>query len=279
MGYYLRPCSRTTTPRRLVSIVIGTRKSPETDGPQGQYRLVFDRAYIAYSARSRNGWSARHEIECGTPEGVWQWLENGPLSGRRVHCIAPIASDCLTLLGLWDRLDAMGACFHATSSASVLDAGGHTASPAYAVRSLIARGTTDIIRYCQGWSDVTWLSLRQILPLDDQQIASMAGHRWSGSPSGERDYGYHTYDARDRARLYLAGVQALCEWWRAIGGGPWGNTIGQLSYRYLLSRVRTRSVCVHRHAEALRLERVACHGGRSSCLYRGTVGVPSAVPD
>lgn len=84
------------------------------------------------------------------------------------------------------------------------------------------------------------------------------------------------------ATTWLRAMTDFADWWRSLQAGPFPRTVPSAAMQFFRSRMVLKSIVVHRDEEAYRLERRACHGGRSSLWFAGVVIDPTGrtlLPD
>lgn len=276
-GYYVKPLGRTSIPRVIIGVQCVT--VPCDDVPQTAYRRESELSYVvtSHSLWSWTGWSPIQTIAHRSADAFWEWLESDSWNRKRIHLFAPHATSALTLLRCWDRLESVGISPSPPSVSSVRDVSAPGPIQMYQLHANIQTQRTTIFDYSRLGIRYIWASLSQFLPLSIDEIREMVE---SGDKSNDTK-GQVQVPVREQVQaesyLTVCAMQYFAAWWKAHKGGPWSNSIGALAARFLRSRLQPRTLCTHRHADALSLERAACFGGRVSCWYVGDVAVSCGV--
>ena len=270
-GYYVKPLGRTSIPRVIIGVQCVT--VPCDDVQQTNYRRESELSYVvtSHSIFSWTGWSPIQTIAHGSADAFWEWLECPSWQRVRIHCFASNATAALTLLSFWRRLDSLGVMMSRAHNTTARCVAGCGQSHKYELHLNIQTQRTTIVDYSRHGIRYVWASLSQFLPLSMDEIREMVE---SGDKQREQDKAsIPKEDSGIQAEscLTVRAMQYFAGWWKAHKGGPWANSIGSLASRFLRSRLHPRTLCTHRHADALSLERGACFGGRVSCWYVGDV--------
>lgn len=231
----------------------------------------------SHSLYSWSGWSPVQTIAHGSHHDLWAWLENESWQRPKIHLFAQSAASALTLLRFWERLDAHGLIRPKKLPSSAGNATGSGDTSRYALWSNIQTQRTTIVDYSRLGVRYTWTSLTQFLPLSMSEIAEMVGCETQRGEEVQEEDERTQGELQTESYLTVRAVQYLARWWKDHRGGPWANSIGGLASRFLRSRLHPRTLCTHRHVDALSLERSACFGGRVSCWYVGDVAVSCGV--
>lgn len=270
-GYYVKPCTRTTTPRCIIGVHVTTKPDPDTPATANSVTKVIDYVTTSHTIRNWTGWTPIQTIAHGTHHAFWEWLESESWQQRMIHLYARCAADSLSLLRMWERLDSVGVHRLNTRSASASGVSDGTTSSRYGIRSLILSLRTNVVDYERFGTRYVWTSLTQYLPLRYDEIAKMVGTEIAGGEQVQARGIESEGCIQNPSYLTVRAMQHLSGWWKGHKGGPWAISIGGLASRFLRSRLPARTLCTHRHDEALSLERSACFGGRVCTWYVGTV--------
>lgn len=268
-GHYLKTTSGASAPSALASVVVDTTLSPLAPESAVSIPAHFGGAHLTYTRRTARGWSEPVYRYFDTRVEFWQWLESWHIQKRRLYVFAPVASDALVLLDFWERVDRLGALQPGqTTLANEMIRRGIT-TPAFRFRRLVQRAKPDIIEYSFNSKDYTWLSTQNYWDLTLDALSSSVGFmRTSTAPSGTTNTST-TWTPQERCALYLQAARQLGEWWLSLNAGRCGATIGQCALSFCKSRTAPKAVATHQDDRAIRLERMACHGGRASTWYYG----------
>jgi hypothetical protein len=136
-----------------------------------------------------------------------------------------------------------------------------------------------ILHVREDWRTFTLLDVRNYW---DAPLAEYA--RWVGcdkaiEADGSQDLWTGRREARQRARLALAGFVGAVRWWREADLGRWGWTVGACALNSFRADVPRKHVLIDCHEQATRLARSAIVGGEQRALYVGQAGaVAPPVP-
>lgn len=276
-GYYLKPCNRTSIPRCVIGVHCVTR--PAKDGIWTERRRDSELSCVvtSHSIYNWTGWTPIQTIVHGSHHAFWEWLEDESWDRKRLSLFASNATEALTLLRFWDRLDSEGVTRKNRSGAGVRNAVECGVSHLYELHSNITTNRVSITDYSRLGIRYVWTSLTQYLPLSMGEIAEMVGARLLDDEPVQEGGEVEVRPFQAESCVIVRAVQHVSNWWKAHKGGPWANSIGSLASRFLRSRLQPRTLCTHTHAEALALERKACFGGRVSCWYVGDVASRTVV--
>jgi hypothetical protein len=273
---YLKPVTSTYAPRAWMSVIVDTDTSREmADGKQCE--ITFRRVTCAYSSRKEHKWSEpRYEVFDDHAK-FHDYVERILPLGRRLHVVAPVASDALTLTGFWERVDAVGCRRQPLGRGKRSSLSREKPSSDYLFEKTVWMGIPDVIHYRIGHSSIIWTSGKQYFTANEEELARCIGYRYphSGMPVGGGVSVSRT--ASERAGLWLSLFQNLSDWWTRIDGGPWGDTVGRLSVNFFRRTLQPGKILIHEDENATKLENAGLFGGRSSLWYTGTISPPENV--
>lgn len=265
-GYYLKPGTKPTAPSSVFTVVIDPIVTPASTN-ETMFIRTFGKAAATYSKFRRGKWSDLEVEEFSDAAELWRWIERTADSQRRNYCLAPIASDVLTLAYFWEEvsngangrlLERRGECRRGNDLPAV---------PQTLFRRLVVRGRPDIVDYARDQKRYLWLSGIQYLPVAEDDIARSLGYEWAETPhrpnTGESSF----RKPLERAVLWSLAFRRIVDWWRDESNAPWGLTVGALSVGMLRTHLAPKSLCTHKDEEAHRLELAAQFGGRASTWY------------
>ena len=270
-GHYVRRPGRSATPRAFVSVVCttaGTRR-PKSGKVLVDARLAS--VHVAASHRPGAKWTRPGEYCFRDAGPFWLWLDSFCSRKYKTWVVAPIASDALTLLGFWGRLDELGCRFERSKVGPVPTGPNAPSKIHYIIRKLVLSGNPDIIEYSYCGRSVVWVSLTNfgIDPPPTRQDPDATGPRYpdqSAVPPDPADPG-----AAGDATYVLESVKSLADWYCRLGSGQFAPTVASLGYQYYRSRLPAKSVSTHSNATAATIEREACHGAFARTFYFGDV--------
>lgn len=294
-SHWLKPAGATYAPTALVSIVCQTHEEA-IPGALRRSRIVLDHVCIFASKWRRGVWSEPIYLRFSDRDEFWNWLEEWATDRRRTYIVSPCVSNTLTLLRFWDVISARGAVLQrgrdgghffpspaSTDVPSTSPTPGDGESPGssvdqldgqYYFSGLIMTGKTDIAKYSRKGKGYCWTSCRQYFDASEDDLANAINFKWSSVIYSDEAGTASAHNAKDRSYLWLLVFQNLSTWWRSVDGGPWGQTIGQLSYSYFRRSVGIRSLLLHNDKTASDVEESALFGGRASLWFRGAIGTP-----
>lgn len=270
-GYYLKRTGRGTTPGLFVSVVVSSRTvHGEESDPRCRTR-VFHSVAVAWSYHSRSGWTHPRTLRFGTTDAFWGWLDAKGKQGRRCYVFSPIASDSLTLLAFWTRRHAhrAGRLDGDTDTARVRH--GTLPEGGISIRRLVVNGRPDVIGYSLSGCSYLWLSGRQYWDYSSPELCRLFPPAAAGGLSGDAQSVSVMPRMVGEATSWLRAMTTFADWWAGMDAGPFPRTIPSAAMQFFRSRMTLKSIVVHRDEEAYRLERAACHGGRASLWYYGTI--------
>jgi hypothetical protein len=270
-GHYVKGSDRGSLPGRLVSVVIRSKEEPDRVPSAGAVPATFRSAHVAYCCRRGSGYSPARFLAFGSASAFWRWMESAEMTGRKAYLFSPVASDSLTLLQFWDRLDLHGCGWDRPAPGRVSPNSGPR-GPDYAIiHRWFLNGTPDILEYTIRGRRYRWCSGRNYYRDTEGRIAAATGYRWRFDPDRDPDDWFTYRDPEDRAAMWLHAIQTLAIWWRGLDAGRFATTTPALAYSFLKSRLPPKSICTHTDAEVLKIERSCCHGGRSTAWYTGDI--------
>lgn len=272
-GHYVRPAKEVTAPRNLVSVVITSRAATDRENPHVT-PVHFQRAYAAACLWRRGHWEPIIRAEFAKPHQLHDWIEEYAADKRRTFVVSPIATDALTMSKFWPRLTEAGARF-VNKPGHYLPENREERDPhTYYVMRDVMQGKPDIVSYQIGAKSITWVSGRQYFTADEEDLAKSIGFEWAPVPAQAPNTVSVSRGPWCRAKLWLHLFRDLSEWWREVGGGPWGYTAGHLGMQFFRKRLAPRIVCTHTQPQVKAMECRAIFAGRASTWFVGDIGSP-----
>lgn len=290
---YVKPAKTTYAPRCLVAVACQSKVVQRSRGG-GAAEHAWAHGAATMSRWRYGRWSAPVSATFETGPQLIEWVESQAREGQPAWVVAPLASYVLTLSGFFERWERLGVKWArarglAPEGATTPSPDRHSASPPplapgshpdesgsasgrYIVQTLITRGNPDILRYQIGDRRLTWVSGSQFYTASEDAIHSMLiGRRYVPGDTGTRA-DRAPRDPAGRAGMWLHAMQRLCDWWRAVDGGPWAATMGGLALNYFRHRLDAKRLLSHQEPLARELEERALFGGRAQTYFLGTVG-------
>lgn len=292
-GSWIRPVTKCYGPRVVVSVIVEPWDvAPVIDG--GHRVLSFGRVHVAESHRMRSGWSEIAYRVFDDTEAFWDYLETDLPSYRRIHVFTPNATQAVTLLGWWERLERCGA-EHETARtkpkrksgtapkwrATPENVGNRPATPTpkrerkYWIRAIIDGATCAILRYRCNDRSFLWTSHNQYLSCTEHEIAQALNYSTPTAPGGKGAAGERTRSPYERCMMWARFLTGLSSWWERHHGGPWGPTVASCAMSFLRSRIQPETILHHGNDAVAALEEQAIFGGRRQVWYFGNVGAES----
>lgn len=268
-GHYLTLPKAGHQPSCWVSVVVEPQLACGLPENSAGVPSKFGRVRASWTRRVGPKWSAVESGVWDSPAPFWMWLERYAYPKRRTWVVCPVASDVLTYLLFWDRCDRLGARFRGQIQVRGADEQMCRRNPAFTFRRLVMRGKPDIIDYSLHERQYTWLSIGQFWPFDLSRPTTPQSPPSSSSPCPTASDSPSTLTATEKSRAIIRTMVQLGGWWNGLKAGSFGATIGACAYSFLRSRMTPRSLCTHGDTRALKLERLACHGGRASAWFYG----------
>ncbi len=270
-GHYLAGATKPRLPASMFTITI----TPLLRGIESAHHTTihrFGRAYLTYSRRREGRWAAPEVASFDSAPKAIAWMEAKADRQRTNWVVAPIASDAMTLLSWWTYAESQGIEWEQAEQTSPLNWSVQRGATPVTFQRFVARGTPDIIRYAHRGRTWQWVSGYQYLP----DGAAVMGAPDDVAPEHVRV---------ERRRCLISqewnSAEAMCwhramvrfmAWWANHARAPWACTIGQLAIGMLRTHAPKRTLCTHSDASTHALERAACHGGRATAWYFGSVG-------
>lgn len=270
-GHYMKGSARGYLPGRFVSVVVRTEPAGHTARTAGVVRTRFLAVSVACCHRRGAGYSRPVTLAFGSAPAFWEWLESDRLTGRKTYVVSPVASDSLTLLGMWDRWDECGAEWAGGHSSAGRPVSGPADHSAYIVHRRVLAGMPDIIEYSRFGRRYRWCSGSNYIRDTEDQIARATGYKWRSMSDADDTTTFQATDTGDRALMWLHAITHLACWWREQNAGRLPATLAQMGYQYLQSRTPPKTVSSHTNHDVIVLERRCCHGGRATAWYRGDI--------
>jgi hypothetical protein len=258
-------------PGRFVVVVTQAGPADDQSRTAGALRTRFRSAHLAVCHRSGSGYSRPVSLAFGSPSALWDWLESPALSRRKTYVVCPCASDSLTLLRYWDRLETAGCKWDACTCGKLPCECPKPPPGTYIIRKMILRGMPDIIDYSRDGKSFRWLSAMNYYRDTEDKVARATGYKWRDESDANESGTWISDDPGERARMWLHAMTSLALWWRDCKAGRFPPTMASMGYAFLRSRIVPKSISSHRNPDVLSLERKACHGGRSTAWFTGDI--------
>lgn len=275
-GHYLKRTGRGTTPGLIVSVAVNVRSPDGDENDPRCRRRVFHSVNVAWSYHCKNGWTAPRSLKFGDIQSFWRWLDGLGKAGRRTYCFAPIASDALTLLRFWERLQGEGESKQRRGIRAADRIAPTDRRPVPILGRLVNNGRPDVIGYRIAEASFLWLSGRQFWDYSADDLLRLFPAEASDAVRGRQATVSGVPIGEGQARVWLRAMTAFAEWWKSLGAGPFPRTVPGGAMQFFRSRMTKNSIVVHHEEELYRLERASCHGGRSSCWFYGSVVSPKS---
>ena len=241
-------------------------------------RQTCHEVWITYARRVRGKWTRGTAPQNLTREGLWDYIANLSLPGRRIYCVSQCASDMLTLTRFWDEVEQGRFSVLETSPGVVNPKTGTLGKAKTWVGKLVFSDKVNIITARKNGATLIFVSLSNYVNTSIRALSLSVGYKLSPSYCGDRSHPDPAADARDACAVVGMFYRRIVDDWLALRLGSWRETAGGLS----LSAWRTldghRASRGHRDVGIWTIERGATHGGRASVWYYGDVGDPSHCP-
>lgn len=275
-GHYFGRPAKGHSPACWVSVVVQPSIAAELPEGAAAIPMGFGRVHVVASRRDHGRWCKPQVRSFDTPEGFWRWLELWAWNGRKCYIVSPTASDALTYLRFWDRVELLGGRYkqHVIGPGERVGAGQLQA--AFKFDRLVLRGVPDIIEYTFQGKNYLWMSGHQFFQMTEDELSDAVLFPRDRDPESGAQIVRSTWTDPERAELWHHAMRQLGDWWEGLKAGGWGRTIGAMALNFLRSRVPRPAVATHKCEESIRLERLACHGGRATAWFFGRVGTPEA---
>lgn len=261
----IKGTGRDSTPAHLVSVGLQTRPSLPTDSA-GVGGRVFHSARIVYHRRSRGEWREMWAKDCGSVAAAWEAIDSTAAPGRRVYVVAGRASDSLTLLGWWERVRS-GECQTRYRTRSKSGKGGRLRA-----HPLVMQGRPDIIGYSLGGGSFRWVSVTNWADVSMADCAAQVGAVIPASADVGGKWEQGEWPAALQAEVIGKYMIRLLEWWGRNRCGGWKDTPGAAAWASFLRVGQGGGIIQHAEPDALRLESLACFGGRASLFCLRPIG-------
>ena len=270
-GKYLKPTGRGTCPGLVVSVVVNTRAVGGEECDTRCRTREFHNVAVAWSYHSHGTWTPPRTLKMGDVDEFWRWLDGLGRPGRRVYVFSPIASDALTILRFWCRVDSAGGTAGAGSDGTDPRERDPDKLGGVRVSRLVLNGRPDVVGYGAGGCSYLWLSGRQFWDHPDAEVCRMFQSGAVPLDVAGATVLHGMYKAAGRALAWLRAMTTLASWWKTLGAGPFPRTLPSAAMQFFRSRMAPKSIVVHKDEQAYKLERMACYGGRASCWYYGII--------
>lgn len=268
-SHYLRPVLRTTAPHVLAAVAFDPVDGESTGSG---YHTSAGSWSVRVARRRGRGWRpVPAATRIGTDAAaVWSALATAAGGSGRVYVVTPVASDTVTLLDLWGRVES-GLCSLRLAASEYTDAAGkkHQRRP----HPLVLSGVPDVIGWHSQCREFRAVSSGNHLPFAHDELARLIGHppcedaRRHGRPAGHTDP-----DSSWTTSLLLAAYQRVIGWWIDAGAGRWSDTLGSMGWQWWRTTVTPRTVLVHDVPGALAQEGAAVRAGRAQLFWFGSAG-------
>lgn len=268
---YLKGPAGGSYPGRLVSVVVATTTPPNVPPTRTGTPRVFRSAHVCYTDRRHGRYSPAKAVTFGTPGEFWRWYESRGRGRSKVYTFSPVASDALVLLHGFDRFTRLGSRWVGKNPGGNVWTPGRGPVAGFAFKACILAGKPDIVEYVHDSGTYLWLSGHNYFRESEGHVARATGYEWR--TRGDADDGpiFNATDPGDRAAMWLHAVVALAEWWGPLKAGGFPSTAPAGAWQFLRSRLPPKTLLPHIDPDALRLERLCCHGGRATTWFFGDI--------
>lgn len=269
----LKPTRRDSAPSLLAAVGLTTSPRAHLDA-NGDTPHVFTSAHVTVTRRTARGWGKPVDHECDSPARVWDVLDALGAGGRRPYVVAGRASDALTVLGWWQRVEAGEVSIwdrtarHGRAPVGKGDGGNRVRHP------LVTNGRPDVIGYSLHNCSFRWVSVTNWADISIADCARQVGYPIPAAATEGDKWESSQWPAADQSATISRYMMRLIDWWLTAGCGVWADTPGAAAWKSYLRRLGANPILSHDDERALRLEAGACHGGRASAFYFGPVGRP-----
>lgn len=270
-GFKVKPTQKDTAPTILVTVGVRVSGGSFTDG-HGAVPHVMSEAVVCVRRRKKGRWGAVTEHHCVTVAGVWEIIDAIGCPGRRPYVVAARASDTLTLLRWWERVEAGECRIRPLKGASRTAGESGEKRPKERPHPLIIQGRPDVIGYTVRGCPFRWVSVSNWSELSLREMAESVGYTVPAEADPLDKWEAPSWPAVDQARLMMEYMTRLCSWWLSIGGGTWKDTPGAAAWSTFLRRGGENGLIIHAEEDALTLESRAVFGGRAACWWYGDCG-------
>lgn len=273
--HWITPVTATSAPRTLLALAY----DPLDHSTGGRGYLTRAGGWsTALAFRDGSRWidqGLRHFAPDQLPE-MWSHVDDVGRQRGRVYVVCRCASDCLTLSGFWDRVDA-GEVSLRLEADSYKDRDGKARKRK--PHPLILSGVPDVIGWSVGRAEYKAVSLGNHLSIPILACAQAAGYpdppesRWCYRPTGHADP-----DSAWTAGALVTIYSRMLDWWLAVGGGRWADTIGAAAWQMWRTTLGENEVLEHDQPSATAMERAAVYGGRAQLFWFGSAGSDGDSP-
>lgn len=270
-SHYVKATGRTCGPVKLVVCVasVGTRQENEEESGNHEYaRSVL----CTVATRTGTKWGGAESPFYLSAVEFWNWIDSHCSPKRNLYCIAPIASDFLTLTGFWEECDRGRYYFTERLPRKVRASYKRLKAKRQWHGRLVLRGNPDIVSCRSRSGAITFVSASNFT---DSSIADIAEGLIHGCEDIPDSYGAIEWTASDpyyQCQYLTKYFRCLISEWIAEDNGVWKDTASQLAVSLWKRKYYTQRICRHEHPDAIQLETDALHGGRATCWYYGDVG-------
>lgn len=271
MPWKVKPSKRDSAPTLVATVGAESFPAQWRDGNGGTPH-VLGQAHIVIRRRTRRGWKPWTEHACLTAGQVWEVLDALGTSGRRVYVVAAVASDLLTQLGWWDRVEAGTYTLRRRAGRNPGDQDGGGGGNDRRLHPLILHGRPDVVGYTFNHSNYRWVSVTNWADCSLSDMAKQVGYYLPNLTSLLDKWEANGWPAGDQARVMMLYINRLMNWWLENECGTWRDTPGAAAWSSWLRRTEAGSVTPHTDDAALILEGKAVFGGRASAFFLGSVG-------
>ena len=262
---------RDTAPTVLVTVGAVSSEAPWKDANNSR-PAVLDRCHIAVSRRVRGRWTQMKEYDCPGWQDAWDVLDSLAAKGRRPYVVCTRASDVLTLLHWWDRVQRGELVIWPpeTRTRKRTVQGGKKRKPRR--HPLVIHGRPDIIGYSLNGCPYRWVSVTNWVDLTLHDLARRVGYPLPKEADTLDKWECPAWPAQDQARLMMHYMQGLMSWWLDLGMGCWKDTPGAAAWSTFLRSAESCPIITHAEEDILKLEDAAVFGGRASVFFAGQIG-------
>ena len=273
---WVKPVTRTSVPRTLVTLAYDPWDGPGSG--HGFETKAASWSLLTYRRRGKTWAKVRESSGCGV-DATWvaETLTALGESSSRIYVISPVASDSLTLLGFWRRVDSGRVEMRLRDICYTCSDGKRKKRRPH---PLILNGQPDVIGWSEGGAEYRAISYGNHLSIPLVEAARMVGHEpCPEARTAMRPTGHAFPDSAWTVSALQAVYQRLMGWWVENGAGRWQDTIGAAAYQWWRTTVGPKTVLEHTHPAATKIEESAIHGGRVQLFWFGSAGAETPSPE
>lgn len=270
-GYRLKQQTRDTAPTVLVTVGVGVSEGSFRDGT-GARPHVHASTHICIRRRARGRWGPMRELQSLTVPGFWDQLDSLGMRGRRPYVVFGRASDALTVLRWWERVEA-GEVVVWPRNGEEWQTDPTTGRRRRVQRHpIVINGKPDILGHSVGGCPFRFVSVSNWCDTGPRAMAAQVGYPVPADADDLDSWECLAWPPQDQARMMMAYMTQLTDWWLSIGGGNWKDTPGAAAWSTYLRRGGENGIIRHIETDALKLEDSAVFGGRATTFFYGNVG-------